>query len=153
MSETALLLRTCAADMSSKNGFVWPGVGEMADAPDWQDSAECGHGLHGWLYGQGDHGCSNYLGPDAKWLVVEVTLADVVMLGGKCKFPRGRVRFVGDKIAATEYLLEHEVRARSVAVIGATIAVGDSGSAQVGALGTLTGGDCSTLTGGDCSTL
>ncbi|MFY9328404.1 MAG: hypothetical protein WAO76_10355, partial [Georgfuchsia sp.] len=53
--ETALVLLCCKADMSSKNGFVWPGVGGIATAPDWKDNKKCGNGLHGWLYGQGDH--------------------------------------------------------------------------------------------------
>ena len=40
--KTALVLRTCSEDMSSKNGFVWPGVGKVATAPDWIANEECG---------------------------------------------------------------------------------------------------------------
>ena len=29
---TSLVLRCCRSDMSSKNGFVWPGVGEIANS-------------------------------------------------------------------------------------------------------------------------
>ncbi len=151
--KTALVLRSCSADMTSKKGFVWPDVGEVAECPDWKPIAECGNGLHGWLYGQGDHDCSNYLSADSKWLVVEVVLADVVMLGGKCKFPRGTVKFIGTMTEAAAYLREHEPMAREVAVIGATISVDCEQCAIAGALSTLTGGYRSTLTGGYCSTL
>ena len=151
--KTALVLRSCSADMTSKKGFVWPDVGEVAECPDWKPIAECGNGLHGWLYGQGDHDCSNYLSADSKWLVVEVVLADVVILGGKCKFPRGTVKFIGTMTEAAAYLREHEPMAREVAVIGATISVDCEQYAIAGALSTLTGGDGSTLTGGNDSTL
>ena len=151
--KTALVLRSCSADMTSHKGFVWPDVGEVAECPDWKPIAECGNGLHGWLYGQGDHDCSNYLSADSKWLVVEVVLADVVMLGGKCKFPRGTVKFIGTMTEAAAYLREHEPMAREVAVIGATISVDCKQYAIAGALFTLTGGYRSTLTGGYRSTL
>jgi hypothetical protein len=141
----SLILRTCRADGSSKNGFVWPEVGEIAKAPDWSAIPECGSGLHGWLFGQGDHSCSSYLGPDVLWIVAEVDSDSIVMLGGKCKFPEALVLFKGDKKGATDYIIEREPRARNVAVIGASIDVGDKGVGQVGALGTLTGGNRSEL--------
>jgi hypothetical protein len=147
--KTALVLRCCAPDMSSQNGFVWPGVGEVAEASDWEPTGECGNGLHGWLYGQGDHTCSSYYeNAGAKWLVVEVELSSVVMLGGKVKFPRGVVRFVGEKHEAAAYLIEHEPQAKSVAVIGASLTVGDEQTCIVGALGTATAGDSGTATAG-----
>ncbi|WP_295991699.1 hypothetical protein [Rugamonas sp.] len=150
---TALVLRTCRADMASTKNFAWPQVGERATAADWNPKAKCGNGLHGWLYGQGDHECSNFLDADSKWLVVEVAEAGIVMLGGKCKFESGIVRFVGDKKGATKYLMENEPRSANVPVIGASINVGDHAAGQVGALGSLTGGNRSTLTGGNRSTL
>lgn len=151
--ETSLILRTCAADLTSRGGFQWPDVDGIVEVSDWKPTDECGNGAHGWLYGQGDHSCSSYLDSTAKWLVVEVESDSIVMLGGKCKFPKGIVRFVGDKHDATQYLIEHEPRAREVAVIGITVTVGDSQSAIGGALSMLTGGNGSTLTGGDGSTL
>jgi hypothetical protein len=51
---TALVLRCCRKDMTSKNGFTWPGVGGIATAPDWKDNKDCGNGLHGWLHYLGD---------------------------------------------------------------------------------------------------
>ena len=86
---TVLVLRTCAADLASHNGFKWPASGAV-EAPDWQPTKECGNGLHGWLWGAGDWSLKNKAA-DAKWLVVEVTQADVIDLGGKVKFPRGVV--------------------------------------------------------------
>ncbi|MBI6949840.1 hypothetical protein JET70_23235, partial [Pseudomonas koreensis] len=140
--ETALILRTCNADLTSHGGFQWPSeVGAVVTAPDWRDDDECGHGLHGWLFGQGDSSASNSIGkPDAKWLVVEAMISDLKSLGGKVKFPACTVRHIGDKHSATQFLLENEPRAASVAVIGATLTGGDDS--------TLTGGNRSTLTGG-----
>ena len=91
--QTSLVLRTCSADMLSKNGFVWPGVGEMAEAPDWINNDECGYGLHGWLYGQGDHSCSSYLDSTAKWLVVEVESDHIVECFVFCGKQIGARRF------------------------------------------------------------
>ncbi|MCO7563543.1 hypothetical protein NJH48_01100, partial [Pseudomonas mosselii] len=153
--ETVLVLRTCYADLTSHGGFQWPNeVGAVVSAPDWRNDNECGHGLHGWLFGQGDAGVSDSIGrQDAKWLVVEVALKDVVALGGKVKFPSCTIRHIGDKQSATEYLLEHEPRAASVAVIGVTLTGGDDSTLTGGYGSTLTGGDDSTLTGGYGSTL
>jgi hypothetical protein len=148
----SLVLRICRADMSSQNGFVWPQVGEIAEAPDWIANAECGNGLHGWLYGHGDHGCSSYLDSTSKWLVVEVESDSIVMLGGKCKFPRGKVVFVGDKKDATDYLMANEPRSLNVEVIGASLTAGDGKSVVVGALGTATAGALGTATAGDSGT-
>lgn len=120
---TALVLRVCREDMTSTKGFRWPGVGEWAEAPDWHPRQACGNGLHGWLHGNGEHDVVDYLNDKSKWLVVEVELRTVVALGGKVKFPRGLVRFIGDKKAATDYLLANDPLARSAEVIGAVVTV------------------------------
>ena len=152
---TSLVLRVCRPDMTAYGGFVWPSeVGATVEAPDWRNDNDCGHGLHGWLYGQGNHGCVDHWAEEgAKWLVLEVETDSIVMLGDKCKFPRATVRFVGGRHDAATYLIAHEPRAVGVAVIGARIDVGDRGNATAGALATLTGGNRATLTGGDGATL
>ena len=150
MTDTSLVLRVCRADGSSHNGFRWPlEVGAVVEAPDWAPTEECGNGLHGWLYGQGDYACSDhwtYKG--AKWMVLEVRSASIIMLDGKCKFPRATVRFVGQIHDAAAYLIANEPRARDVAVIGASVSVGDDETAVVGALGTATAGASGTATAG-----
>ncbi|MFG8857263.1 hypothetical protein ACEPWY_33165, partial [Pseudomonas aeruginosa] len=119
-------------------------------APDWEKDNKCGHGLHGWLFGQGDHGCSRTVGDaDAKWLVVEVGLSDLIALGGKVKFPRCTIRHIGDRASATQFLIANEPRAAGVAVIGATLQAGDKELCQVGAYGTATAGYKGTATAGD----
>ena len=154
MKKTALVLRCNAADMSSRGGFVWPDIGQTAECPDWKANDECGNGLHGWLYGHGNSLTSAYINePDAKWLVVEVNEDEIIDLDGKVKFPRGIVRFVGDKAGATAYLTEHEPRSANDAVIGLVKTVGDHQSAMGGDESMLTGGDESMLTGCDYSTL
>ncbi|RVD77050.1 DUF7666 domain-containing protein [Pseudomonas koreensis] len=153
--ETALILRTCNADLTSHGGFQWPSeIGAVVAAPDWRDDDECGHGLHGWLFGQGDSSASNSIDrPDAKWLVVEAPINSLKSLGGKVKFPACTVRHVGDKQSATQFLLDNEPRAASVAVIGVTLTGGNGSTLTGGDDSTLTGGNDSTLTGGYDSTL
>jgi hypothetical protein len=145
---SSLVLRTCNEDMRSNRGFVWPCVGETAECPDWKPTNECGNGLHGWLHGAGDHSCSSYLDETAKWLVLEVATDSIIHLGGKIKFPRALVRFVGDRKAATDYLLANDPRSLNVAVIGAQLQVGDKATVMVGALGTATAGYSGTATAG-----
>jgi len=147
---TSLVLRVCRADHTSRNGFAWPqAVGEEIAAPDWKGNKECGNGLHGWLYGQGDHSCVDYwVDQDAKWYVLEVPSDSITMLGGKCKFPRAVVRFIGAKSEAAAYILEHEPLAHEVAVIGACLKVGDKETVLVGGLGTATAGYRGTATAG-----
>lgn len=50
-----LILRGCKKDGSSRNGYKYPlEVGATGTCPDWQPTAECGRGLHGFLHGVGD---------------------------------------------------------------------------------------------------
>ncbi|AZP28402.1 hypothetical protein DLK06_04550 [Acinetobacter pittii] len=148
----ALVLRTCKSDLTSRNGFQWADVGGTTTAPDWVNNKDCGNGLHGWLFGAGDHSCSNYLDAESKWMVLEVELKTIVMLGEKCKFPSAKTVFVGDKKSATDYLIANEPRAKNVAVIGASLEVGDNGAVLVGNLGTATAGNWGTATAGESGT-
>ena len=151
--EKSLVLRTCRKGLTSRDGFQWAGVGGVTTAPDWNTKENCGNGLHGWLFGAGDHSCSDYLDAEAVWMVLEVVTADIVMLGGKCKFPSAKTVFVGDRNGASEYLLANEPRSANVEIIGRIAEVGDKQSLIGGALSVLTGGNRSTLTGGYLSTL
>ncbi len=143
-----LMLRTCGADMSSHGGFVWPESG-FVEAPDWDPAPRCGGGLHGCLWGEGDPTAVWYWGDDARWLVCEVDLRDVVDLGGKVKVPRAWVVYCGDRDGATRYLLD---RAPGRAVIGAAVTAGNYGTATAGYGGTSTAGDYGTATAGDYGT-
>ena len=150
---TALVLRCCAADMTSRDKFIWPGAGETATAPDWRDDLNCGGGLHGWLYGAGDYTASDYWKEtDAKWLVLEVAESGIRELDRKCKFPSELVRFVGDKAAAAAYLVAHESRSVVCDVIGLSVLAGDHRTAACGPLGTATAGDSGTATAGESGT-
>src|ERR1041384_1805202 len=117
---TVLVLRTCAADLTAYGGFQWPESGPV-EAPDWSPTAECGHGLHGLLWGEGDGRLLNWA-PDARWLVVEVDAADVVELNGKVKFPRGVVIHCGNRESATAYIASHGGEGR--AIVGSTQTAG-----------------------------
>ena len=152
-TETVLVTRYVRADMTAYGGFRWPESGPV-EATDWKATKQCGNGLHGWLYGQGDHACTDkWQTEGARWLVVEVDSDSIIELGGKVKFPACVVRFVGDAKSATDYLLEHEPRSRDVAVIGACRAEKQDGArVSVGALGTATAGYSGTATAGDRGT-
>ena len=152
MKKTSLVLRVCGANGESYGGFRWPlEVGATVTAPDWKATHACGAGLHGWLYGQGDHSCMDkWQSEGAPWLVVEVESDSIIELGGKVKFPACVVRFVGNAKSATDYLWEHEPRSRDVAVIGACRAEKQDGAqVRVGALGTATAGALGTATAGE----
>ena len=151
---TSLVLRVCRPDYTSHSGFSWPSeIGVEVAAPDWKKNKECGNGLHGWLYGQGDHSCVSYWEDDeAKWMVLEVPSSEIVMLGGKCKFPSAKVRYIGTRSAAADFIIANEPKALNVAVIGACLKVGDSEVVQVGNLGTATAGYRGTATAGESGT-
>ena len=140
------ILRTCNADMTSRDGFKWPKRGVVA-APDWEPTAECGHGLHGFLMGEGDGGLASW-DAAAKWLVAEVE--EYIDLGGKVKFPKARVVYAGDRRGATEKIV---ALGATGAVIGRMVVSDQKISALGGDRSTLTGGNRSTLTGGHDSTL
>ena len=147
-TEKVLVLRTCRPDMSSYGGFRWPESGPVA-CPDWSPRPVCGQGLHGLLWGEGDGALLSWA-PECRWLVVEVTAADVVELSGKVKFPAGVVVFCGDRLEATTYLSEHGGAGR--AIVGGTATAGDGGTATAGVGGTATAGDGGTATAGDGGT-
>ena len=139
-----LVLRTCRQDMSAYGGFKWPTEGPV-EAPDWIANDQCGNGLHGALWGEGDGGLFNW-DPDAKWLVVSADEKTIVDLKGKVKFPRGTVVHCGDRFSATEYIKAHGGAGR--AIIGATAVADIRGTATAGHYGTATAGDGGTATAG-----
>ena len=141
MSNHVLVLRTCKADLTSYGGFRWPESGP-AEAPDWRPDAECGRGLHGLLWGEGDGSLLDW-SAGAKWLVVEVEAADIIDLGGKVKFPRGVVAHCGDRDSATAYLAAHGGAGRAIA--GGTATAGHRGTATAGSYGIATAGDEGTV--------
>lgn len=150
MTDHVYVMRCVRADMSSSHGFVWPESGPV-ECRDWDPTPECGHGLHGWLWGEGDLGASGSLweSDDAKWLVVRVTKSDVVEIGGKVKFPRGEVVFCGGRTEAAARICD-------LGAVGAvhfsTATAGTRGTATAGHAGTATAGDGGTATAGDAGT-
>lgn len=135
-SDRVLVMRTCAADMSSSHGFVWPESGHV-ECSDWSAKAECGHGLHGLLWGAGDGSLLDW-SPDAKWLVVAVDAASIVDLKGKVKFPCGEVVHCGDRLSAAAFISNDP---HAVCVVGGTATAGYYGTATAGDRGTATAGD------------
>ena len=127
-----LVLRTCNADLTSHGRFKWPASGPVS-APDWNGQPDCGGGLHGLPWGEGDGELLNW-DESSKWLVVEV--ADTCLcFERKCKFPRGIVVYSGDRLGATAYLAANGGFGR--AIVGGLITAGDGGTATAGDRGTL----------------
>ena len=142
----AYVLRTCAADMTSYGGFVWPREG-VVEAPDWQPTADCGRGLHGFLWGEGDGSLADW-SRDAVWIVSRIN--EWIDLDGKVKFPRAEVVFSGSREDATAKIRELGANG---AVIGSTLTGGDRSTLTGGDYSILRGGHGSILTGGDGSIL
>jgi hypothetical protein len=158
MTKFVYMLRTCNADGRSCNGFAWPKLGPV-ECTDWNPDPKCGGGLHGLLWGEGDHRNLNWA-DDASWQVVRVLSSDVVYIasqgGGKWKFPRGVVVFTGFRSDALECLksftpakiLDRAYHGNSHTGIGGISTAGDDGTATAGYAGTATAGDDGTATAG-----
>ena len=143
------VMRTCGAALKSRGGFQWPKHGKI-EATDWKHTGECGNGLHGWLWGEGD-GSLGLWGDGAKVLVVKVRADELVKLGAdKCKFRRGTVVYCGDANGATQYL--HKRIPKSMQgkwrPIAGTASAGDLGTASAGDLGTASAGYRGTASAG-----
>jgi len=105
-TEYVYLIRTCNKDRQGHNGFQWPESGPVS-CPDWDPAPRCGGGLHGLLWGEGNHKLLNW-DNDATWLVLKAKGKDVVYItedgGGKWKFPKCEVVFSGKKSEAISFL-------------------------------------------------
>ena len=133
------VLRSDRPSGKSYGGFRWPGSGPV-EAPDWNDRAECGGGLHGLLWGCGYAGMlSDPSSSETRWRVVKVAAADVIDLGGKVKFPRGEVVYFGDRDGALALLDRRGASDKPVVYAART--AGDYGTATAGYYGTATAGD------------
>jgi len=143
-----LVLRTCDSDLISWGEFQWPSSGPV-ECSDWDPTPECGHGLHGLLWGEGNGDLLNW-DSDAKWLVVEVESDEIVDLRGKVKFPRGNVVYCGERDKAIN-LIASKAPSGSV-IVGRRVTVGDYGTASAGEGGSATAGDCGTATAGNYGT-
>jgi len=144
-NDTVLVLRTCRADMTSRNGFVWPNSGPVK-CDDWDATPQCGGGLHGLLWGEGDGTQLNWM-RNTRWIVVRVPADSIIPISsGKVKFPAGEVVHCGTRASATEYLMAHGGAGRAIA--GGTSTSGNYGTSTSGDSGTSTSGDYGTSTSG-----
>ncbi len=92
--KTVLVLRTSDKDGTAYGGFKWPESG-IVECPDWKENSECGNGLHGILWPEGNWSdIKEY--DEAIWQVVKVLESDIVKIEGKVKFPRGEVVYSGE---------------------------------------------------------
>ena len=119
------ILKSLNEDLTAHNGFKWQ-MG-IVEAPDFKPTNECGHGLHGFLLGEGDGNLANW-DVKAKWIVAEVDKDDVIDLEGKVKFPKCKVIFIGDRKEATDLIISKGGKA----VIGSFVTSGDWGTSNSG---------------------
>ena len=132
----ALMLRTCKADGTSYDGFKWPKSGPVT-CTDWRPTAECGHGLHGLLWGEGSGTLLDW-SETAAWLVVRIKESETVYIRGQVKVPSGIVEFFGAAFDAVA-LIQKYAPAGKIIVSG-TARAGDGGTAAAGDYGTATAG-------------
>ena len=139
-------MKTVNADGTSYGGFVWPlEVGAKVVAPDWNDNAECGGGLHGLRNGIGNGSLLDW-SDDAVWIVASVKKAEIVDLDGKVKVPRCKIVHVGNQESATRFLSDAGIVGP---IVGGTATAGNYGTATAGYEGTATAGKWGTATAGD----
>ena len=168
----ALVLRKCyrkEGKLTSNNNFIWPEKGPV-EAPDFKPTFQCGHGLHGLLWGAGSPG---YLDGDT-WLCVLVDAdSDNLMTGqgeltDKCKFRAALDVSVGElsevigniqRYAPAGTLINFAIQgckedSKSTQTAGAwsTQTAGYESTQTAGGWSTQTAGGWSTQTAGDWST-
>jgi len=146
LPQKAYMLRTCAADGTSHGGFRWPKEGPVS-CPDWDPKPECGHGLHGLLWGGGNLSLLSNA-DDAIWQIVEIE--EWVEIDRKVKVPRGAVVYSGDMAGATVGIamkwLDHLKKTNAFTVEGGAAS---GGSSQLAA----SGGSSKLAASGDYSKL
>ena len=125
----AIVVRTCASDGGSYNGFKYPlTVGSVVVCPDWKPTAKCGNGLHGLLNGIGDWSLVDS-GAERLWQIFGVLNAEVVAIDGdKVKFPRGKLLYCGTASGALAWFVPEMVKAIQAEAKDNT-ATGDRGHA------------------------
>ena len=108
-------------------------VGETVTASDWDSSAKCGGGIHGWPWAMslGDGKDCDW---DALWQVYAVKPKDIVVVEpdapGKIKFRIGILRFLGTWDGATNFVLAGQMAWVHHAASGAASATGWGGAAS-----------------------
>lgn len=96
-----LYLRTVDKDRLAHGGFQWPReIGSVVTAPDYSPERECGHGLHGLPWGQGDLSLLSSAS-DAIWQVVGHVTDPVDIDGSKSKFRSCILLYAGDRGGAS----------------------------------------------------
>ncbi len=104
------ILRCCDRDGKSYNDFQWPlEIGAEVAAPDANNLPECGGGLHGWPWGLSIGDGKDPDWNNGTWIVWGADPKSVIDLQGKCKAPKGIIRFVGTWDKALEFILEGQM--------------------------------------------
>jgi len=157
-----LVLRKCGKNGESHYGdFKYP-VNGYVEAPDWQLTAECGHGLHGLLWGHGTFDLEDY---GSQFQVIEVEEVDnknnrqIIEFDGKCKFKCGNVLYTGNQLEAITLIKAHpnypkgNILNYDIVTNVTLYEAGDESTVEAGYKSTVKAGDKSTVEAGDESTV
>lgn len=106
-TEKVLVLRTCANNMADHCGLIWPASGSV-ECRFWEPTRKLENGLTGVLWGQGSDAHLS-LQADARWVVCEVAVGDLIFLDDDegVKFSRAEVVHVGTRNSALNYIAEN----------------------------------------------
>ena len=146
--DEVLVIKRCTSGNTSHKDFVYPESG-IVEAHDWDETPECGGGLHGWTLGFEDCYSDMWQG---NFIVLLVNKKDgYIELKDKVKFRKGKVI-----LNTPEAQKAHELMLSvypNMKLHWRTAFLGDNEHAYAGDRSILTAGDTSALTAGDRSTL
>ncbi len=167
--DTVLVMRQCFYDADGNlesnppnpgTPFKYPASGAVATT-EWDESARCGGGLHGFLWGAGNpQTTGTNMDPALPWLAIRCLASDVVKIDDdKCKFRSGVVERVGPLPWVAAYVAAEAPTGNAVigstvsGGYGSTVSGGDGSTVSGGYGSTVSGGYGSTVSGGDGSTV
>ena len=153
-----MILRTCNENFTSAHDpdFQWPNtIGAEVTPYKWDPSPECGNGLHGFQYGEGDRDLADW-SDSAQWIVFA---GDIIVNidGQKVKTNKATILHIGQGETTFDRMTDCHNFMRKHKMLGnrafrSTNTGGDSSTNTGGDRSTNTGGDSSTNTGGNRST-
>jgi uncharacterized protein (DUF2345 family) len=143
-----LVWKRCITEKTAYNNFEYPDTG-IVEAEDWEETNNCGQGLHGWTKGFELYSDSDLKG---NMVLLKVRKTDgYIELDDKVKFRKGEV------VLNTPDIKEAHKVIRSVypdvVLHWARLTAGDASTLMAGVCSTLTAGQRSTLKAGEESAL
>ena len=142
-----MILRSCNNDFTSAHDstFQWPNtIGDIVVPKKWNPAPECGDGLHGFLFGEGNLNLADW-SESAQWIVFEGEII-VKIDDYKVKTNKATILHIGEGKTALERFQDCHAFMRHRGTLGprAFNKIESGGDNYV-----FTGGDRCTFTGGN----